>query len=300
MQIQLDTAFLDQLKLTDKAAFVSGKLDIDTKGIKIDEVQGIARFTNIQVGYDSRFLEVGDFFLQSILAGEARTMSLNSDYLVASATGEFNLKQMASDLLVLKDQYISIILNEQQPIADLKRNFSESYSLDLNVRMANINPIVHLFEPEFTISKNTILEGAFYQTPENTIFNFFSSIDSLTYDGNTALATNIDFNTSKIINSDEILASFYVYSKAQKIGKGLEFKNLGLEAKRNIKCRHPSRHVLRCGGRDLPSGFRVVGTSVIFNPLREAFTTISLANSIPLDFKFKLRIASVLKARRPQ
>lgn len=230
MQIQLDTAFLDQLKLTDKAAFVSGKLDIDTKGIKIDEVQGIARFTNIQVGYDSRFLEVGDFFLQSILAGEARTMSLNSDYLVARATGEFNLKQMASDLLVLKDQYISIILNEQQPIADLKRNFSESYSLDLNVRMANINPIVHLFEPEFTISKNTILEGAFYQTPENTIFNFFSSIDSLTYDGNTALATNIDFNTSKIINSDEILASFYVYSKAQKIGKGLEFKNLGLEA----------------------------------------------------------------------
>lgn len=230
MQIQVDTAFLDQLKLTDKVSFVSGNLDINTKGVKIDEVQGIASFKNIQLGYDSRFLDVGDFSFQSILVGKARTMSLNSDYLVATASGQFNLEQMSSDLLVLKDQYISIILNEKQPIADLKKNFSESYSLDLNVQMVNINPLVQLFEPDFKISKNTILEGAFYQTPENTIFNFFTSIDSLAYGSNTALATNIDFNTSKIINSDEILASFYVYSKAQEIGKGLEFKNLGLEA----------------------------------------------------------------------
>lgn len=230
MQIQLDTAFLDQLRLTDKATFISGLLDIDTKGIKIDEIQGIARFKTIKIGYDSRFLEVGDFFFQSILAGTARTISLNSDYLTATASGQFNLQQMGGDLQVLKDQYLSIILNEPQPLADLKINFSESYSLDLNVRMPNINPIVQLFEPDFRISKNTILEGAFYQTPENTIFNFFTSIDSLTYGTNTALATNIDFNTSKIINSDDILASFYVFSKAQKLGKELEFNKLGLEA----------------------------------------------------------------------
>lgn len=230
MELKLDTAFLDRLNLVEKATFISGVMYIDTKGIKIDDLQGIARFNDIKVGYDNRFLDVGDFFFQSLFAGGTRTISLNSDYVVAGASGQFNLQQMGSDLQILVDQYVSIILNEEQPIADLARNFSETYSLDLNVRMANINPIVQLFYPDFTISKNTILEGAFYQTPENTIFNFFSSIDSLTYQGNTALATNIDFNTSKIINSKEILASFYVYSKAQHIGKELEFTNLGLEA----------------------------------------------------------------------
>lgn len=230
MELKLDTAFLDRLNLVEKATFISGNMTIDTKGREIDDIQGIARFQDIRVGYDNRFLDVGDFFLQSLFAGGTRTISLNSDYVVAGASGQFNLQQMSSDLQILADQYVSIILNEEQPIADIARNFSETYSLDLNVRMANINPIVQLFDPDFTISKNTILEGAFYQTPENTIFNFFSSIDSLTYKGNTALETNIDFNTSKIINSKEILASFYVYSKAQNIGKELKFTNLGLEA----------------------------------------------------------------------
>jgi hypothetical protein len=230
MEVKLDTAFLDKLNLIEKATFISGNMSIDTKGIKIDDLQGIARFNDIKVGYDNRFLDVGDFFFQSLFAGGTRTISVNSDYVVAGASGQFNLQQMGSDLQILVDQYVSIILNEEQPLADLATNFSETYSLDLNVRMANINPIIQLFYPDFAISKNTILEGAFYQTPENTIFNFFSSIDSLTYQGNTALATNIDFNTSKIINSKEILASFYVYSKAQHIGKELEFTNLGLEA----------------------------------------------------------------------
>lgn len=230
MHIQLDTAFLDQLRLTEKVTFVSGQLDIDTKGIQIDQIQGIAGFKNIKFGYDSRFLEVGDFNFQSILAGTARTMSLTSEYLTATASGQFNLQQMGADLQVLKNQYLSIILNEKQPLADLKKHFSESYSLDLNVSMPNINPIIQLFEPTFKISNNTILEGAFYQTPENTIFNFFSSIDSLTFGTDTVLGTNIDFNTSKIINSNEILASFYVFSKTQKLGEGLEFNNLGLEA----------------------------------------------------------------------
>ncbi|SEG39259.1 translocation/assembly module TamB domain-containing protein [Algoriphagus boritolerans] len=230
MLVQLDTAFLDQINLVNTPSFISGKLDIDTKGITLDDIQGIARFSDIKVGYENRFLDVGGFFFQSLFAGGTRTISLNSDYLVAAASGQFNLEQMTRDLDILSRQYLSILLNEEQPIANLEENFSEAYNLDLNVRMQDLNPLIQLFQPDFSISKNTILEGAFYQTPENTVFNFFSSIDTLTYQGNTAFGTNIDFNTSKIINSADILASFYVYSKEQKVGSTLGFENLGLEA----------------------------------------------------------------------
>ncbi|EFQ79255.1 translocation/assembly module TamB domain-containing protein [Algoriphagus machipongonensis] len=230
MQVNLDTAFLQTINLTDKLNYLSGHLNIDTKGVKIDDIQGIARFTDMEVGFEDRFLELGDFNFQSLFAGGTRTMSINSDYLVAAASGQFNLERISKDLDVLLDQYIAIILNEPQPVADLESIFSETYNLDLNIRMFDVNPIVQLFEPDLSISKNTILEGAFYQTPENTVFNFFTSIDTLSYKNKTAYATNIDFNTSKIINSEDILASFYIYSKAQELGKKIEFSNLGLEA----------------------------------------------------------------------
>ncbi|WP_191322000.1 translocation/assembly module TamB domain-containing protein [Algoriphagus aquimarinus] len=230
MNLQIDTAFLDRLNFTEKATFISGNLIIDTKGIKLDDIQGIARFRNIEVGYLDRYLHIGDFNFQSLFAGGTRTMSLNSDYLVAAASGQFNLEQMGRDLDILLQQYIAIILNEEQPIADLERDFSEIYNLDLNLRLININPIVQLFEPDLSLSKNMVLEGAFYQTQENTIFNFFTSIDTLKYKNNSAQNINIDFNTSKLINSPDILASFYVYSKTQDIGKSIQFTNFGFEA----------------------------------------------------------------------
>lgn len=230
LQVEVDTAFLDRINLTEAPVVVSGKLDMDSKGITLDDIQGIARFKDVTVGYQDRSLEVGDFFLQSLYAGGTRTLSLNSDYLVMGASGQFELEQMGRDLGMLGEQYLAILLNETPPLADLKNNFSENYNLDLNLRMTNINPLIQLIEPDLSVSKNTVLEGAFYQTTENTVFNFFTSIDSITYQGNTAFDTNIDFNTSKIINSKDILASFYVYSKKQQLGEKLAFTNFGVEA----------------------------------------------------------------------
>ena len=228
--VALETAFLDRLNLTDTPLSLSGKLEMDTQGITLDDVQGIARVRDLKVNYQDRSLDAGDFLLQSVFTGDTRTLSLNSDYLSMSASGQYELEQISKDLQILGNQYLAILLNETPPLADLKVNFSKDYNLDLNIRMRDINPLIHLFEPELSISKNNILEGAFYQTTENTVFNFFTSLDTITYKGNTAFDTNIDFNTSKIINSNDILASFYVYSKKQEVGKTIGFTNLGIEA----------------------------------------------------------------------
>ena len=56
----------------------------------------------------------------------------------------------------------------------------------------------------------------------------------------------------------------------------------------------------RCGGRVRPSGDKVVGTSEIFRPFSEDFTTISLANSIPVFLKPSWQIASRENPRKPQ
>ncbi|WP_297335094.1 translocation/assembly module TamB domain-containing protein [Algoriphagus sp.] len=230
LKLSLDSANLDELKLAQEKTFIKGKVEMDIEGINIDELNGIARFSDLSIGFQDRYLELGDFYFQSLFAGGTRTMSLNSDYVVAGASGKFQLEQMAKDLPFLFQQYLSIITKEEPPVADLEEYFSVPYNLDLNVRLIDINPLLDLFQPDYRISKNTVIEGAFYQTEENTIFNFFTSLDTLQFRDNIARNVNIDFNTSKIINSEEILASFYIYSKEQHIGQDLDFSNFGFEA----------------------------------------------------------------------
>ncbi|NVK49900.1 MAG: translocation/assembly module TamB domain-containing protein [Cyclobacteriaceae bacterium] len=230
IRLQLDSANLQALNLMDTSAFVHGYLEMDTRGIEIDKLTGIMRYKDIMLGYEDRVLDLGDFSFQSLFAGGTRTMSLNSDYIVAGASGQFNLNQMSKDLPLLLDQYLAILTQEEPPIANLDQNFNLPYNLDLNVRFIDINPILKLVQPELYVSKNTLIEGAFYQTEENTIFNFFTSIDTIRFQGNEARDVNIDFNTSKFINGPEILASFYVFSKQQNLGGKLDFSNLGFEA----------------------------------------------------------------------
>jgi hypothetical protein len=230
IRMQLDTANLDQMRLTNVATSLSGDFEIDTRGINIDVLTGIMRFKDIAIGYDGRSLELGDFFFQSLFAGGTRTMSLNSDYIVAGASGRFELEQMAKDLPVLFNQYLAILFKQAPPVADIEEYFNQEYKLDLNIRLIDINPLLKLFQPDYRISKNTLIEGAFYQTPENTIFNFFTSIDTIQYKNNIARNVNIDFNTSKLINNEDVLASFYIFSKSQKIGQSLDFSNFGFEA----------------------------------------------------------------------
>ena len=68
----------------------------------------------------------------------------------------------------------------------------------------------------------------------------------------------------------------------------------------NRKCRHPSRQLLKCGGRERPSGCSVMGVSSIRIPLSDALMTISEANSIPGVLKSIFSNAALLNPRSPQ
>lgn len=230
LNLQLDSANLQALNFIDRPARVKGTFEIDTKGINIDKLTGVMRFNNVELDYEDRNLRVGGFNFQSLFAGGSRIMSLNSDYLVGKASGNFEVNQIVKDLPLLLEQYLAILFQQEPPQADLEENFNKPYTVDLNINLIDINPLLELVKPGLAISKNTQVEGAFYQTEENTVFNFFTSLDTLTYKENTAHSVNIDFNTSKFINKSDILASFYVFSKHQTIGGKLDFSNFGFES----------------------------------------------------------------------
>lgn len=230
LNVQLDTAYLHQLGFLEKETFVSGKIAMDTKGVTLDDIEGIARFSDVNLSYEGRNLFVDNFFFQSLFTDESRLISLNSDLLVAGISGKFKVNQLLNDVETLSKEYLAILTNSDKPESLKVGKDHDPYNIDINLNFIDINPIINLFEPQASISKNTIIEGAFYQTPDNTILNFFSSIDSIYYKGSFLFNTNLDFNTSKLIANDNVLASFYVFSKKQVLNSGLTFNNLAMEA----------------------------------------------------------------------
>jgi hypothetical protein len=230
LNVQLDTAYLQPLGFLEKESFASGKIEMDTKGITLDNIEGIARFSDVNLIYESRSFYIDNFFFQSLFTDDTRVISLNSDLLVAGISGNFEVKRLINDVEILGQEYWAILTNAEKTQTQIARRESKPYNIDINMNFIDINPIINLFEPQASISKNTLIEGAFYQTPENTILNFFSSIDSIYYKGNFLFDTNLDFNTSKLVYDNDVLASFYVYSKKQVLNSGLTFNNLIMEA----------------------------------------------------------------------
>ncbi|MCH7403414.1 translocation/assembly module TamB domain-containing protein [Belliella kenyensis] len=230
LNASIDSAYLQDLKILDRDLFVSGKVDIDTKGISLDNIEGIARFSEIGLSYEGRNLSIDNFFFQSLFTDDSRLISLNSDLLVAGISGNFEVQRLINDVTLLSKQYLAILTNSPVPQSKQKAEGFDPYNIDINLNFIDFNPILNIIEPKATISKNTLVEGAFYQTPDNTIFNFFSSIDSIYYNGSFLFDTNIDFNTSKLSNAEDVLASFYIFSKEQVLRNGLLFNNLVLEA----------------------------------------------------------------------
>ncbi|GAB3647408.1 translocation/assembly module TamB domain-containing protein [Echinicola sediminis] len=225
---ELDTAFLNKLNLTDKEFFISGAFELDTKGTDIDRIEGVARFRDLLISHQGRNLSVDNFIFQSVFAEDTRMISLNSDLLVASISGKFQAKKVYEDIQLLLEDYLAILTNTAYKKSREDRGMSEEYNLDINMSLNDVNPIIHLFDPALYISKNTLVEGAFYRTPENTIFNFYSGIDTIQYGNKIFLENDLDFNTSKMNNSREVLAACYINSKEQQLTQSIVFNNLSL------------------------------------------------------------------------
>nr|MBI1229336.1 translocation/assembly module TamB [Cytophagales bacterium] len=229
LTMRLDTAFLQALNLADRNVFLSGSFELDTKGIHWDDIEGVTRFRDVLVSYEGRDLFLDYFLFQSLFTDDSRVISLNSDLLVAGISGKFKVEELAKDVQELWEDYLLILTNESPP----KRSYSgenEDYYIDIFVDLRDPNPIINLIAPNIYLSHQTAIEGAFYQTEQNTVFNFFSSIDTIYVDGNFFIDNNIDFNTSKRKNSSDVLASFYLFSKEQQLRSGINFHNFALEA----------------------------------------------------------------------
>ncbi|MFP4090924.1 MAG: translocation/assembly module TamB domain-containing protein [Cyclobacteriaceae bacterium] len=238
---QLDTAFLKTLKLSDEDIFVRTRLNTNTRSLELDKLTGTAAFHDLFVRYRDRNLAVDSLQLVSRLEDSLRFFSLQSDLMQATASGNYDFSQLYKDMDQLLKEYQLIFSNDAETLAAFYENkpyksvqeFKDKrYELDYDFRLYNINPLLQLLAPELRVSYNTVLEGNFNSGYTKRL-SLHSQIDSVHYQNSLFLDNNIDISTSKITDSTDVLAMFFLSSERQELDQddlNLQTKNLVFEA----------------------------------------------------------------------
>lgn len=219
IKAKLDTVNLYELGLTNHAFNLSSFVDIDMKGLKMDDLVGYISLYDNHIGYDDKLLHVDSVKFLSSLIGPQRIIHFETDGLTGEMKGEFRNSVF---LRTIKEFYEEIKLNLKNNEEDLDLYYAnkldaqlEKYDVKVDLNFWDLNRFVKPFYPEFDISKEVKLRGSFIQDSTSRL-TLFGSIDSLTIK-NVSLSKNyVDINIAKDYFGRNTQASAFASSNNQK------------------------------------------------------------------------------------
>ena len=221
--------------LLDDSLIVRSDLDVQLQGNTLNELVGNARLLNTFATYGKRSLVLDTLFMSSAITGNERSISINSDYLDADLKGNFQLTQVADDLNRIAKEYR---LNFAGNAAGLAAYYQEKlrkplsvtpYNIDYSFLLKNSQPLLTLVYPSLYVSPNTKLEGRF-GVDQSSLLTLNGTIDTLKFDEYNFYKSTVDLNTSKFVNSPDVLASLIINSTQQQFGSLAATENLQAEA----------------------------------------------------------------------
>lgn len=230
---QIDTINFQPLNFSKEPFFLSSTIKVNASGLKLDEITGQADMLDTDVKYKKNALHLDSLKLYSIKSESSRQLSLNTNLIDFNAKGSFDYSTLIKDLNTLVKEYKLNIKNNKDSLDNYYNNkpstSNEGYSLDYSIHLKNANPLFDLFFPELYVANNSVIEGGF-TGGYTSILSVNSQPDTLRYKENVFLENDLQVNISKIADSTDVLAMFYVASTEQTINevdtKGLFFEGI--------------------------------------------------------------------------
>ncbi|MDX5442892.1 MAG: translocation/assembly module TamB [Hymenobacteraceae bacterium] len=216
----LQKADLQALKFSTDNFVIETDAKLDFTGIKLDDIRGTAAFNNSVVTYKDKQLQLDTISIESNVENGIRTLDLNSELLNFKATGTFSYAQLINDVERLLTEYQLNFENNEQKIASYYRNKPQQdipeYTVQYDLRLKDVNPLVQLFVPQLTVSENAKIEGEF-RSGNTYIFNLAGHFDTLVYDNVKLFNNNLEASFSKLPYNSEVLATAFFTSQNQKL-----------------------------------------------------------------------------------
>ncbi len=217
---QLGRANFKKLKLSDKDISLSANMNVSFSGTTIDNAFGFARFNNLALRIDSRHLKMDTLYVYSDRQNNNRELIIDSDLARLTFNGNYLPSVAMADLNQLAQEYKAYFLNNKyqrdQYYSQKSKNEIKNYNINYSINLIKPKQLLDFIEPNAYISNYTPLEGTF--SMGNTVMlNLAGKTDTLIFGNYHFYNTDFDINTSKFVNSPEVLASGIINSEKQKL-----------------------------------------------------------------------------------
>lgn len=230
---QLHKANLKQLGITQEEMRLQTNLNVYFSGTNADDIRGTGKFLDTYLSQGQRNLIIDSLFVYSFQNINGRQIGVESDLLVATVKGDFQVSQTVRDLDRLVEEYKLYFLgNERDRQEYYERKLSvpqRKYSLEYRLLLKNATPLMAFLYPEGYISPNAELDGVF-SMGNTSAFNVTGKADTLVVNENKFFKSTFDLTTSKFANSAEVLASALITSDKQQISSIAPTEKLDMEA----------------------------------------------------------------------
>lgn len=230
IKAHFEKANLKPLHLSSVETMVKTDVDLNFKGLRMDDIIGDITFANTYLLYKDH----KEIFLDSLHAFSTkldgqRTFNINSDLLTLTSNGNFELSKLGRDLSQLYEEYKLAITRNNDEVQSyyqkkVKTGDAEKYKVDFEIDVIDINAILSIYTPGLYFSPGTTLSGN-YSSGHTSILNLNTYIDTFYYQENAFYKTNLELSTSKITDSSNILAMLYIKSAGQKVSGFTETEN---------------------------------------------------------------------------
>ena len=232
VKANIDTAFFHELKLTSRELFIRSEIDVNIKGLHVDSIVGTADIRDFYINNNGKSLSLKAIQLVSKHEQRNREIHFQSSLMDGQINGDFLLTDLIQDVQTGVKEILLNLRNDEKEIAGYyaRKNYRpKSYETAFRVTLKNIEPIVQLFNVDLLVSGNTLVEGKF-TSGYTTILQAFSSVDSIAYNKNLFVDTEMELTASKIADSTSVLAMGFLNSDRQFLTKALQTRNLMAEA----------------------------------------------------------------------
>ncbi|MFC6999341.1 translocation/assembly module TamB domain-containing protein [Rufibacter roseus] len=229
---QVERADLKALGLTDRNLVLQTVAEVDFTGIQLDEISGTANFKNTTLWYDGNQVEIDSLNILSHFHDNIRELHVGSEILALRAGGNFEYSTLFEDLQTLYHEYE---LNLENDPAAIERYYSrkpntppQPYEIELDVHLRHINPVLHVFAPNVSVSDFSRMEGTFRNGP-TTILSLVGYLDTVVIGKNQLYKNEFEITSSKLWNSPDVLANTVYTSERQKLIGAGDTENLYVE-----------------------------------------------------------------------
>ena len=201
---------------TPKELVISSNLFLNASGNKISNLNGIARVLDAEICFGDSSFVLGDFEVSSIRTAIANKLSLSSDVIDLSVTGNFFPQELPQDFINMAADVMPSLAPEYAPV-DAPENF------DFSLNFKKTEPFTTIFLPNLQIANGTTIYGS-YNSGKGS-FGVLVRSDQVQY-GRLALE-NFSFDFEK----EQELVSGTLFSQKAFISDSTSVENLAIAIK---------------------------------------------------------------------